>query len=279
VPALPVVPDLDELEDGATRFRSRREEAVDQQFLRERGEETLDDRIVPAVADATHAGGEVRTGEQLLIRRARVLHAAIRMMHVRVRLAMRERHPQRGGCERVVEPRAQGQPTTRRDARSRITARYSQPSRVGMYVMSAAQTRSHAPKVGFVSSVKRRWSTFGAAGWAAFRRVVTRNFGVLFARMPASRMSRATRCLPHVMPCAVVSVCMRGLPLLAIGKRARTPGVIPGLPHLQHPVPLPVPQLRTPHHRRSRLPAVRQERGQSLLPACLPPLRRGRASW
>jgi len=108
VPALPVVPDLDELENGATRFRSRREEAVDQQFLRERGEETLDDRIVPAVADATHAGGEVRTGEQLLIRRARVLHAAIRMMHARARLAMRERHPQRGECERVVEPRAQG---------------------------------------------------------------------------------------------------------------------------------------------------------------------------
>ena len=107
MPALTVIPDLDELEDGATRFRSRREEAVDQQFLRERGEETLDDRIVPAVADATHAGGEGCTCEQLLIRRARVLHAAIRMMHARARLAMRERHPQRSECERVVEPRAQ----------------------------------------------------------------------------------------------------------------------------------------------------------------------------
>ena len=45
MPALTAIPDLDEREDGATRFRSRRQEAGDQQVLRERGEEALDDRI------------------------------------------------------------------------------------------------------------------------------------------------------------------------------------------------------------------------------------------
>ena len=54
--ALSIVPDLDELEHRTTRLASRREEAVNEQLLRQGGEETLDDRIVPAIADATHAG-------------------------------------------------------------------------------------------------------------------------------------------------------------------------------------------------------------------------------
>ncbi len=61
MPTLPLVPDLDELEDRATRLRSRREEAVDEELLGQRGEETLDNgslsqqlpmRLMPGVKPA-----------------------------------------------------------------------------------------------------------------------------------------------------------------------------------------------------------------------------------
>src|SRR5690348_8996646 len=105
--SLTIVPDLDELEHRTTRFRSRREDAVDEELLGERGEETLHDGVVPAIADATHAEGEARGREQLLIRGARVLYPAIRMMQTLARLAMGERHAQRRQRERVIEQGAQ----------------------------------------------------------------------------------------------------------------------------------------------------------------------------
>lgn len=50
MPPLPVVPDLNKLDELATRFRASGEWAISEELLRECAEETLDDRIVPAIA-------------------------------------------------------------------------------------------------------------------------------------------------------------------------------------------------------------------------------------
>ncbi len=55
----------------------------DIEFRFERAEEALDDGIVPAVADATHADGDAAGVEQAPIVVARVLAAAIGVMQLR----------------------------------------------------------------------------------------------------------------------------------------------------------------------------------------------------
>src|SRR6059058_6522583 len=55
MPSLPVVEDLQVLEDGAVGVRVRRPVRLVREFDLERREETLRDRVVPAVAAPAHA--------------------------------------------------------------------------------------------------------------------------------------------------------------------------------------------------------------------------------
>ena len=80
MPALAVVPDLNELEHGAAHLGLRRKHAGADQFLRQHGEEALDDRVVPAVPHPAHARREVGRGEPLLVRLTRVLRPAVGVM-------------------------------------------------------------------------------------------------------------------------------------------------------------------------------------------------------
>jgi hypothetical protein len=99
------------------------------------------------------------------------------------------------------------QPTISRVARSLMAARYSQPSPVGMYEMSASQTASGR-------SAAKSWSSrLGAIGKSCRLSVVR---GVRRrprrAESPISRMSRATRSRPIRTPSSRSSACTRGLP-------------------------------------------------------------------
>src|SRR5690242_17587369 len=75
-----VVEDLDVLLQRSTRLRARPPSCVMHELLLERAEETLDDRVVPAVAATTHARLNAMTFEQLAVRVARVLTALVGVM-------------------------------------------------------------------------------------------------------------------------------------------------------------------------------------------------------
>ena len=99
------------------------------------------------------------------------------------------------------------QPTISRVAMSLIAARYSQPSPVGMYEMSASQTVSGRSAANFRSSrfgaTGRSWRLSVVRGTRRRRRATVR---------PPSRMSRATRLRPIRTPSARSSAWTRGLP-------------------------------------------------------------------
>ena len=57
-----------------------------------------------------------------------------------------------------------------------------------------------------------RSNTFSATGSAWFESVVWRNFRFVFAAIPASRMTFATKFTPHACPRSTNSAWMRGLP-------------------------------------------------------------------
>ena len=103
---LPIVPDLDELKQRPACMCPALEALVAEQLLRQGGKETLDHRIVPAVAESTHARREPGRREQLAIRPARILHAPIRMMQAAAGAALRESHLQRAEREFLLEPPA-----------------------------------------------------------------------------------------------------------------------------------------------------------------------------
>jgi len=98
------------------------------------------------------------------------------------------------------------QPTIRRECRSSTADRYSQPSRVGMEVMSAAQARSAAP------GSNRRFKTFSATGRSWFESVVRRNLLLALAAIPRSRISFATVITLQRRPATANSAWIRGLP-------------------------------------------------------------------
>src|SRR6187402_2367791 len=105
VSPLPVVPDLDELKELAAGLGSRRELGVDQQFFREGGEEAFHDGVVPAIPRPTHAGREASLLQELLVRAARILDAAIGMMQsAGARAALSQRHAQRAQREFLIQP-------------------------------------------------------------------------------------------------------------------------------------------------------------------------------
>src|SRR5579885_361329 len=78
-------------------------------------------------------------------------------------------------------------PTTAREDKSRMTARYSQPPAVGMYVMSVTHLVFGAV------AVNSRCKTLGATGWVASRLVVSTRRRLRLAERVAFRMSLATR--------------------------------------------------------------------------------------
>src|SRR4029079_15374813 len=75
-----VVEDLDVLLQRSTRPCERPPSCVMHELLLERAEETLDDRVVPAIAATTHARLDAMAFEQLAVRVARVLTALVGVM-------------------------------------------------------------------------------------------------------------------------------------------------------------------------------------------------------
>jgi hypothetical protein len=98
------------------------------------------------------------------------------------------------------------QPTIMRLNRSSTTARYSHPSRVGIYVMSA-----HHDAFGPEGS-KSRSRTFGATGRRWLESVVRTNRRGIRALTPWALMSLATVFSEHAWPRAFNSAAIRGLP-------------------------------------------------------------------
>ena len=76
MPTLPIVPDLNVLENNRSRFISRREDAIIELAF-ERAEETLDAGIVPAVTLATHALLHAMPFVEACNGSVSILHAAI----------------------------------------------------------------------------------------------------------------------------------------------------------------------------------------------------------
>src|SRR5215468_1391205 len=107
--ALPVVEDLQVLEDVRASVSARCPGALRDELDLQGREETLRDRVVPAVAAAAHAATDPVHREATLILLARVLTPAIRMVEQAPwGLAAGERHGER------VEGELAGDPRTRR---------------------------------------------------------------------------------------------------------------------------------------------------------------------
>jgi hypothetical protein len=107
----------------------------------------------------------------------------------------------RGGLERQREQRHCAS-----EKRSMMTAKYSQPSSVAIYVTSPAQTRSGCP------GSKLRFSSLGAMGSECRESVVQRNFLFCAPFRPLSRISSLTRFLLMRTPRARSSGAPGGLP-------------------------------------------------------------------
>lgn len=90
---LQIVPHFDVLEVGTADHMMRDEGVLGEEFVFERGEQPLDDRIVPAVAPAAHAAGDALRGKSRLVRHTRVLTAPIGLMHQRVLRHSTGEHP------------------------------------------------------------------------------------------------------------------------------------------------------------------------------------------
>src|SRR5437016_1496144 len=108
MPSLPVVEDLQVLEDGAVGVRVRRPVRLVCEFDLERREEALRDRVVPAVAAPAHAHDDAVGVEHGAVVAARVLAPAVGMMHEPgAGLAMGQGHRQRLDGELPRDPVAQ----------------------------------------------------------------------------------------------------------------------------------------------------------------------------
>ena len=80
VEPLSVVEDLDVPEDFAFRFGARGEDPILNEFAFERGPEALHPGVVVAVARPAHAGHHAVAAQQLAVRLAGVLAAAVRVV-------------------------------------------------------------------------------------------------------------------------------------------------------------------------------------------------------
>ena len=104
VATLPVVPHFNKLEYLPARLRASPKGTIAQQLFRQGREETLDDCIVPTVADTTHARCAAGACEELLIGAARVLYAAVGVMHHAACATVEQRHVQRAQGKLVRDP-------------------------------------------------------------------------------------------------------------------------------------------------------------------------------
>ena len=110
-------------------------------------------------------------------------------------------------CTRSTVCRAlMAQPTTFRLNTSSTVARYTNPSSVGTYVMSATHKRFGS------EASKRRWTRSGATVACGSLRVVQRRFRRVTPCKPSARISRATRRRDTVTPCARSSAHTRRAP-------------------------------------------------------------------
>src|SRR5712691_5873057 len=90
-----VVEDLDVLEDRGPGVIVTDVVGTMDQLGLERREETLGNSVVPAIALATHAADDAAFAKLVLVVRARVLHAAVRMVEqARLRAASLQGHVQ-----------------------------------------------------------------------------------------------------------------------------------------------------------------------------------------
>src|SRR4030095_6192749 len=105
----------------------------------------------------------------------------------------------------VSRVRLIAQPTKALEYASRTAARYSQPSRVGMYVMSLSQRSLGC------SDMKSRLTRFGDA-LVLRESVVTRNRRIALGRISALRISFATVLRQHGTAWARRSTCNLGAP-------------------------------------------------------------------
>ena len=80
MPALPIIEDLNVLEDIPCRVFTGDVVPRVHEFTLERPEEALHTGVVPAVPSPRHAGGDAVSGEQQLVTRGGILAAAIRMV-------------------------------------------------------------------------------------------------------------------------------------------------------------------------------------------------------
>ena len=101
-----LVPDLDPLEDRQPGFRMAAEGPAVHQFLLQDRPEALHHRVVVAVARPAHALLHPERREHRPALAARVLHAAVGVVHEPPRRSPpRHRHPQRIEKPLVTEPR------------------------------------------------------------------------------------------------------------------------------------------------------------------------------
>src|SRR2546426_10649931 len=126
MPSLPVVEDLQVLEDGAGGVRVRRPVRLVREFDLERREEALRDGVVPAVPAPAHAHDDAVSVEHGAVVAARVLAPAVGMMHEPwAGLAVGEGHRQRLHGELPHEAKAYQGKVERPAARTRAGTRGS----------------------------------------------------------------------------------------------------------------------------------------------------------
>src|SRR4051794_37069662 len=136
MPPAPIVEDFDVFEQ--CRLPPGTELCSMNKLRFERAEERLHRRVVIAVTLAAHGGFDAVAVEDLAIRSAGVLDAAIGMVDEALgRRAMPDRHHQGVLAQRT--PQMMLQPTISRVAMSLMAARYNQPSSVATYVISVNQ--------------------------------------------------------------------------------------------------------------------------------------------
>src|ERR1019366_10669966 len=146
-------------------------------------------RVVPAIPFATHRHRDASRLELASIVLRSVLRPTVRVMQqARIGIAPPQCNVQRAQRQLLRHRLAHCPAYELAAYRSSTNARYSQPSLVGTYVMSANHFW-----FGAVAS-KSRPRTFGATGCACFESVVTtRKRRRLWLCSPCSRITRATR--------------------------------------------------------------------------------------
>src|SRR5437899_6397730 len=106
---LPIVEELQVLEEIGARGGTRGPGSVVDELDLQRREEALGDGVVPAIAPTAHAAHDSLLRQHALVGAARVLAPPIRMMQQASRRApARQRHPERVASEVVRDPFAQG---------------------------------------------------------------------------------------------------------------------------------------------------------------------------